>query len=72
VTEMIKMNLSDAYWFQEGPGIRNWQFTHEGVKLLNVGNIEKNGNINLAKQIGIFPKTRQTESTNIFSAMKVT
>jgi len=49
VTEMIKMNLSDAYWFQEGPGIRNWQFTHEGVKLLNVGNIEKNGNINLAK-----------------------
>ncbi|OZC67378.1 hypothetical protein CH306_16735 [Rhodococcus sp. 15-725-2-2b] len=41
--------LETAYWFQEGPGIRKWQFTEEGVKLLNVGNIEKNGTINLAK-----------------------
>lgn len=44
-----QLNLSDAYWFQEGPGIRNWQFTTSGIKLLNVGNIEKSGGINLAK-----------------------
>lgn len=41
--------LRDAYWFQEGPGIRKWQFTQSGVKLLNVGNIEKDGTINLDK-----------------------
>jgi type I restriction enzyme S subunit len=31
--------FSDAYFFQEGPGIRNWQFRLEGIKLLNVQNI---------------------------------
>jgi len=41
--------LSEAYWFQEGPGVRNWQFTTSGVKLLNVGNITKDGNIDLDK-----------------------
>jgi type I restriction enzyme, S subunit len=37
------VNLSDAYWFQEGPGVRNWQFQDSGVKLLNVANITKHG-----------------------------
>jgi type I restriction enzyme S subunit len=41
--------LGDAFWFQEGPGVRNWQFTTEGIKLLNVANIEKGGTLNLAK-----------------------
>ena len=41
--------LADAYWFQEGPGVRNWQFRDSGVKLLNVANIEKNGELNLDK-----------------------
>ena len=31
--------LSDVAFFQEGPGIRNWQFRTEGIKLLNVQNI---------------------------------
>ena len=31
----------ELYFFQEGPGIRNWQFRTEGVKLLNVQNIVK-------------------------------
>lgn len=31
--------LSEVAFFQEGPGIRNWQFRTEGVKLLNVQNI---------------------------------
>jgi type I restriction enzyme S subunit len=26
-------------WFQEGPGVRNWQFTSSGIKLLNGTNI---------------------------------
>jgi|GEM_PF-2077717 len=30
--------FGDVVFFQEGPGIRNWQFRKEGVKLLNVGN----------------------------------
>jgi type I restriction enzyme, S subunit len=41
--------LSEAFWFQEGPGVRNWQFTNSGIKLLNVGNIEKGGTLNLEK-----------------------
>lgn len=31
--------LSDVSWFQEGPGVRNWQFTSSGIKLLNGTNI---------------------------------
>jgi len=31
--------LSDVAFFQEGPGIRNWQFRSQGIKLLNVQNI---------------------------------
>jgi type I restriction enzyme S subunit len=41
--------LDEAFWFQEGPGVRNWQFTDQGIKLLNVGNILKTGAIDLAK-----------------------
>jgi type I restriction enzyme S subunit len=43
------MELTDAFWFQEGPGVRNWQFTNTGIKLLNVANITKNGEIDLTK-----------------------
>jgi type I restriction enzyme S subunit len=42
-------SLSDVYWFQEGPGVRNWQFTPSGVKLLNVGNITIDGRVDLRK-----------------------
>jgi len=41
--------LCDIVFFQEGPGIRKWQFTNEGVKLLNVGNILKNGELDFEK-----------------------
>ena len=41
--------LSEVFWFQEGPGVRKWQFTDSGIKLLNVGNIEKDGTLNLSK-----------------------
>ena len=41
-----KVSISDVLFFQEGPGVRKWQFTQEGVKLLNGGNINNNA-INL-------------------------
>ncbi len=41
--------LEEAFWFQEGPGVRNWQFKSSGVKLLNVANIVKDGSIDLSK-----------------------
>jgi type I restriction enzyme S subunit len=34
--------ISDHFFFQEGPGVRSVQYTDVGVKLLNVGNLEKN------------------------------
>ncbi len=44
-----ELNFSDAYWFQEGPGVRKWQFTTSGIKLLNVANITTDGTIDLTK-----------------------
>ena len=38
------INISDVLWFQEGPGVRNTQYTTDGVKLLNVAN-PINGNV---------------------------
>lgn len=32
-------NFSDVAFFQEGPGIRKWQYRESGIKLLNVKNI---------------------------------
>jgi type I restriction enzyme, S subunit len=34
--------FTQVYFFQEGPGIRNWQFRSQGIKLLNVQNIVNN------------------------------
>ena len=41
--------LAEAYWFQEGPGVRKWQFRNSGIKLLNVANITKEGALDLSK-----------------------
>ncbi len=43
-----KVKIPKVLFFQEGPGVRNWQFTETGVKLLNVGNIN-DGKIDLSK-----------------------
>ena len=43
------LESANVFWFQEGPGVRNWQFTTSGIKLLNVANITKTGNIDLSK-----------------------
>jgi len=42
------ISLDDAFWFQEGPGVRKWQFTTSGIKLLNVGNILPTGDLDLS------------------------
>ncbi|MCH7761836.1 restriction endonuclease subunit S, partial [candidate division TA06 bacterium] len=39
--------LPEILFFQEGPGVRKWQFNKEGVKLLNVRNIV-DGQLNLS------------------------
>ena len=44
----VKNQLDEVYWFQEGPGVRNWQFRDEGIKLLNVANVTTDG-IDLSK-----------------------
>ena len=36
---MQKKKLKDIVYFQEGPGVRKWQFRDKGIKLLNVSNI---------------------------------
>ena len=36
----IKKPFSEVSWFQEGPGLRNWQFTNSGMKVINVTNLE--------------------------------
>ena len=41
------VKIPEVAFFQEGPGVRKWQFENEGVKLLNVGNIN-NGVLNLS------------------------
>ncbi len=38
--------LPKVCWFQEGPGLRNWQFTKKGMKVINVTNLV-NGYLNL-------------------------
>jgi type I restriction enzyme S subunit len=38
--------LPNVCWFQEGPGLRQWQFRAKGIKVINVTNLE-NGFLNL-------------------------
>jgi type I restriction enzyme S subunit len=44
-----RVPLQEAFWFQEGPGVRNWQFRDTGVKLLNVANIVEDGTLDLTR-----------------------
>lgn len=43
----IWIKISEVLFFQEGPGVRNTQYTTEGVKLLNVANLV-NGKVDLS------------------------
>ena len=37
----IEVNFPDVIFFQEGPGLRTYQFTEKGMKAINVKNIVK-------------------------------
>lgn len=38
--DWLLVDLPDVVFFQEGPGVRNNQYTTSGVKLLNVANLQ--------------------------------
>jgi type I restriction enzyme S subunit len=40
--DWVEKDLSKVCWFQEGPGLRNWQFRANGMKVINVTNLENN------------------------------
>lgn len=40
--------LPKIVWFQEGPGLRKWQFRSEGLKVINVTNLLSNGYLDLS------------------------
>ncbi|MCI2230397.1 restriction endonuclease subunit S [Polaribacter sp. MSW13] len=42
------VELPKIAWFQEGPGLRNWQFKEEGIKVINVTNLVE-GILDLSK-----------------------
>jgi type I restriction enzyme S subunit len=44
----VTKRFHEVCWFQEGPGLRNWQFTKSGIKVINVTNLE-NGLLNLER-----------------------
>src|ERR1035441_6165626 len=46
--EWAVRKLPDVSWFQEGPGLRDWQFTSSGMKVINVTNLE-GGVLNLER-----------------------
>ncbi len=44
----IEKPFSQLCWYQEGPGLRNWQFTSDGIKVINVTNLV-DGYLNLER-----------------------
>ena len=40
--------LADVAFFQEGPGLRNWQWTDDGMKVINGTNILPDGTIDIS------------------------
>ena len=60
------MRFPEAVFFQEGPGIRNWQFTPQGVKLLNVSNILFTDNLDLTNSEKYVSETEFNEKYRHF------
>ena len=40
--------LPESVFFQEGPGLRKWQWTDDGIKVINVKNILPEGSVDLS------------------------
>jgi len=41
------VSLPEVVFFQEGPGLRNWQWTDSGMKVINVTNILSDGSVDV-------------------------
>jgi type I restriction enzyme S subunit len=37
--DWVEKKFTEMIWFQEGPGLRNWQFTAKGIKVINITNL---------------------------------
>jgi type I restriction enzyme S subunit len=42
------VQLPDVVWFQEGPGLRKWQFRPNGLKVINVTNLQEDGYLDIS------------------------
>ncbi|MDY0137619.1 MAG: restriction endonuclease subunit S [Thiomicrospira sp.] len=40
-------SLPEVIWYQEGPGLRKWQFKSKGLKVINVTNLQESGYLDL-------------------------
>ena len=60
-----KVILTDIVWFQEGPGVRNTQYTDSGVKLLMLQTLSMEKLICHTRS-RVFRRKRHMESTSIF------
>lgn len=47
-TDWKVLELPKVIWFQEGPGLRNWQFKKNGLKVINVTNLQHDGYLDLS------------------------
>ena len=47
-TAWTVVKLPEVVFFQEGPGLRKWQWTDHGMKVINVTNILADGRIDTA------------------------
>ena len=57
------VNLDTLVWFQEGPGVRNYQYVDNGIKLINVTNLV-NGRLKLhltSRYISIYRLVEQSQ-----------
>lgn len=43
------IELPKVFWYQEGPGLRKWQFRSEGLKVVNITNLQENGYLDLSR-----------------------
>ena len=48
MTAWPQVQLIDVAFFQEGPGLRNWQWAEDGIKVINGRNVLVDGQINLS------------------------
>jgi type I restriction enzyme S subunit len=46
--EWEEVKLETIAWFQEGPGLRTWQFRSQGMRVINITNLKEKGYLDLS------------------------